>query len=286
MKVTNKLNLPAAFVNAVSVRRHNEPGCFSATTLNKGCKEIILSDRHFDEIEVDAADQVWAVWGTVVHAVLEKQPDNNFHEESFKVPVGNGFVTGQVDSYDMENATIYDWKTASVWKVQFEDFDDWRRQGMTYAWLLKQSGLDVKKCVFIALLKDHSKSKAKKDPSYPQSPVFTYEFEVTPEELEQTGARITEKVKAIEAAELLGDDDIEPCTAEERWADPEKYAVMKNGRKSAVRVFDTLIDAENCAGELGNSHYVETRPAVSRKCGKYCLCKDFCNFYKLMNKGE
>ena len=61
------------------------------------------NDRHFDEIEVDAADQVWAVWGTAVHAVLEKQPDNNFHEESFKVPVGNGFVTGQVDSYDMEN---------------------------------------------------------------------------------------------------------------------------------------------------------------------------------------
>lgn len=59
MKVTNKLHLPAAFVNAVSVRRHNEPGCFSATTLNKGAKEIILSDRHFDEIEVDAADSVW-----------------------------------------------------------------------------------------------------------------------------------------------------------------------------------------------------------------------------------
>ena len=79
---------------------------------------------------------------------------------------------------------------------------------------------------------------------------------------------------------ILCDDDIAPCTPEERWADPEKYAVMKNGRKSAVRVFDTLIDAENCAGELGNSHYVETRPAVSRKCGKYCLCKDFCSFYR------
>ena len=280
MKVTNKLNLPAAFVNAVSVRRHNEPGCFSATTLNKGRKEIILSDRHFDEIEVDAADQVWAVWGTAVHAVLEKQPDNNFHEESFKVPVGNGFVTGQVDSYDMENATIYDWKTASVYKVMKGDFSDWYKQGITYAWLLKQNGLEVRRCRFIALLKDHSMTKAETDSSYPQAPVFTYEFELTPEELEQTGARITEKVKDIEAAELLGDDDIEPCTPEERWADGDKWAVMKNGRKTAIRVFDTEIDAENCAGELGNSHYVEHRPAVSRKCGKYCLCRDFCNFYR------
>lgn len=280
MTVTNNLHLPAAFVNAVSTTRHNEPGCYSATTLNKGTKEIILQDRHFDEITVDAADSVWAVWGTAVHALLESQPDNNFHEEKFKVPVCNSFVTGQVDSYDMERGIINDWKTASVWKVMKDDFSDWYKQGMTYAWLLKQNGLDVHRCRFIALLKDHSKTKAKTDHTYPQSPVFVFEFEITPEELEQTGARITAKVKEIEAAELMGDDDIEPCTAEERWADPEKYAVMKNGRKSAVRVFDTLIDAENCAGELGNSHYVETRPAISRKCGDYCLCKDFCNFYK------
>lgn len=280
MTVTNKLHLPEAFVKAVSVVRHNAPGCFSATTLNKGAKEIILSDRHFDEITVDAADSVWAVWGTAVHALLESQPDNNFHEESFKVPVSNSYVTGQVDSYDMENGVINDWKTASVWKVMKADFSDWYKQGMTYAWLLKQNGLDVRRCRFIALLKDHSMTKAETDSSYPQSPVFTYEFEITPEELEQAGARITAKVMDIEAAELMGDDDIEPCTSEERWADGEKWAVMKNGRKSAVRVFDTEIDAENCAGELGNSHYVEHRPAVSRKCGKYCLCKDFCSFYK------
>lgn len=286
MKVTNKLNMPAAFVNAVSTTRHNAPGCFSATTLNKGAKEIILSDRHFDEITVDAADSVWAVWGTAVHALLESQPDNNFHEEYFKVPVSNSYVTGQVDSYDMENATIYDWKTASVWKVQFADFNDWRRQGMTYAWLLKQSGLDVKKCVFIALLKDHSKTKAKNDSSYPQSPVFIYEFEITPQDMEETRDRILNKVLEIESAYELDDDAIEPCSAEERWADGEKWAVMKNGRKSAVKVFDNQQDADAMAGELGNSHYVEHRPAISRKCGDYCLCKDFCNFYKNMNKGE
>ena len=286
MKVSNRLNLPAAFVNAVSTTRHNAAGCFSATTLNKGAKEIILTDRHFDEITVDAADSVWAVWGTAVHALLESQPDNNFHEESFKVPVSNSFVTGQVDSYDMENGVINDWKTASVWKVQFNDFKDWRAQGLTYAWLLQQSGLDVKKCRFVALLKDHSKTKAKTDSSYPQSPVFIYEFDVTAADMEETAARILAKVQEIESAYKLDDDAIEPCSAEERWADGEKWAVMKNGRKSAVKVFDNKLDADAMAGELGNSHYVEHRPAISRKCGDYCKCKDFCNFYKAMNKGE
>lgn len=286
MRVTNKLNLPAAFVKAVSTDRHNEPGCFSATTLNKGAKEIILTDRHFEEIEVDASEQIWAVWGTAVHALLESQPDNNFHEEKFAVPVSKSTVTGTVDSYDMENGIINDWKTASVWKVQFADFADWRAQGLTYAWLLKQNGLEVKKCRFVALLKDHSKTKAKTDRDYPQSPVFVYEFAVTPDELAETGDRILNKVLEIESAYEKNDDEIEPCSDSERWADGEKWAVMKNGRKSAVKLFDNGKDADAMAGEMGNAYYVEHRPAISRKCLDYCSCKDFCSYYQKMQKGE
>lgn len=286
MKVTNKMNLPAAFVNAVSVRKHNAPGCFSATTLNKGAKEIILTDRHFDELETDAAENVWAIWGTAVHALLESQPDNNFHEEYFKVPVSKSFVTGQVDSYDMENAIINDWKTASVWKVLKNDFNDWQKQGLTYAWLLTQQGLEVKRCRFVALLKDHSKTKARLDPSYPQSPVFIYQFDVTAEMLAATTNRIISKVQEIESAYEMDDDKIEPCSPDERWADPETWAVMKNGRKSAVKLFDKAADADACAGDMGNAYYVEHRPGGSKKCAEYCACKEFCSYYKSMNKGE
>ncbi|MCH5291857.1 MAG: PD-(D/E)XK nuclease family protein [Treponema sp.] len=281
MRITNKLHLPDAFVKAVSVERHNKPGQYSATTLNKGVKEIILQERHWEEFEVDAADNVWAVFGQAVHAILEKScADYTFQEEKFSVLVGNSTVTGIVDLYDMEHSLLVDWKTASVYKVMYRDFSDWHNQGMTYSWIMRQSGLDVKKIMFIAMLKDHSKSKAKFDKSYPQSPVFVYEFDVTPEELEQAGARIKAKVAEIEAAEKMADDDIAPCTAEERWADGDKYAVMKVGRKTAVRVFDTLPDAQGCVGELGSGHYVEHRPAVSRKCADYCLCRDFCNFHR------
>lgn len=335
MRVTNRLGLPAAFVNAVSVRRHNAPGCYSATTLNKGVKEIILTDRHFDELEVDAADSVWAVWGTAVHTLFQAQDEgflvgllrsfiaecknapiigddgelekderpllirlaellearikakfskDTFVEERFEVPLSKSKITGQVDSYDMENATIYDWKTASVWKVQLKDFADWRLQGLAYAWLLTKSGLAVNKCRFVALLKDHSKTKAKNDREYPQSPVYVYEFDVTPDDLAATERRITNKVAEIEAAYKLADDEIEECSAAERWADGEKWAVMKNGRKSAVKLFDSEADADAFAGEMGNSHYVEHRPAVSRKCADYCPCKDFCNFYKAIKE--
>ena len=117
MKVTNRLHLPEAFVKAVSVERHNKAGCYSATTLNKGTKEIILQERHWDEFTVDAADSVWATFGTAVHAIMEKYEDGNFHEEKFDIAVSKSRVTGVVDSYDMERGIINDWKTASVYKL-------------------------------------------------------------------------------------------------------------------------------------------------------------------------
>ena len=186
----------------------------------------------------------------------------------------------------MERGIINDWKTASVYKVMKADFSDWYKQGMTYAWLLQQSGLEVKKCRFVALLKDHSKTKAKNDSSYPQSPVFIYEFDVTPEDMAETRDRILNRVLEIEAAYELEDDFIEPCSDDERWADGEKWAVMKNGRKTAIKLFDNEADADAMAGEMGNAYYVEHRPAISRKCLDYCNCKEFCSFYHAMKKGE
>ena len=73
MKVTNVLGLPQAFVDAVSVERHNEKGCYSATTILHGACETILQERHYDEIEVDASDSIWAVFGSAVHSIFEKQ---------------------------------------------------------------------------------------------------------------------------------------------------------------------------------------------------------------------
>lgn len=285
MKVTNNLGLPAAFVEAVSTERHNRPYHVSATTLNKGTKEICLTDRHWEELETDASQNIWQIWGTAVHSILESHKDNNFHEEQFEVKLNiNGrdrYITGQVDSYDMENGILYDWKTASCWKVQFNDFSDWKQQGLTYAWLLKQHGLDVKRCKFVALLKDFSYSKVGQG-DYPDSPVYIYEFAVTDEELKETEDRIKLKLASIGVAECKGDDDIEPCTPEERWASEDKFAVMEKGKKRAAKLCDTREEAEALAKEKGDKFYVEERKGESRKCANYCICRNFCSFYKKM----
>ena len=185
-----------------------------------------------------------------MHSIFEKQSDNSFKEESFEVKIGESVVTGKVDSYDLENEILVDWKTASVWKVQFQDFDDWRKQGLIYSWLLKQNGLNVKKCRFIALLKDHSKSKARFDANYPQSPCYVYEFDVTEKDLEEIEVFIKEKLEMIRKAEEQADEELDPCTKDERWATDDKFAIMKEGRKTAIKLFDTREDAEKMLESL------------------------------------
>ena len=289
MIITNKYNLPEAFVKAIQNSRHNADKCLSATTLLKGTKEIILTDRHFDEITVDAADEVWALFGTAVHTILEHQEDEAFKEESFSVDVLDYKVTGKVDRYDMKHETIEDWKTASVWKVIFHDFEDWKRQGLIYTWLLRQSGLNVRHIRFIALLKDHSKSEANKKADYPQSPVYIYEFDPTEEELTNIEAYIKGKVLEVSQNAEKADNDIPECTPEQRWATPTKWAVMKEGRKTAVKVCETEEEAKTFIDELEkekDKHFIEERKGQDKNCSDYCSCCEFCSYYKSLQNSE
>ena len=279
MKVTNKLGLPQAFVDAVSVERHNQKGCYSATTILHGTCETILTERHYDELEVDASESIWAVFGTAVHFVMESQDTSTLKEQFYSVDVLNSKVTGRVDSYDQNTKTIHDFKTASVWKVQFEDFEDWRKQGLIYAWLMKKNGFEVSKCEFIALLKDHSKSKAKTDSNYPQLPTYKYCFDVTEENLAEIEKFIFAKVSDLEKAEAIPDESLAPCTKEERWATSGKWKAKKEGRKTALKVCDTEEEARAFIKDVAGG-YVEFVDGSSKKCEDYCICKNFCPFYK------
>ena len=280
MRVTNIYNLPQALVDAITTEKHNKDGEYSATTLLKGACETILTKRHWDDILVDASESIWQIFGTATHSIFEAQKDNTFKEEFFSVDVSKSKVTGRVDSYDLENEILVDWKTASVWKVLKQDFADWKRQGLIYSWLMKQSNLNVQKCRFVALLKDHSKAEAVKT-DYPLNPIYIYEFDVTDEDLKEIETFIFEKVKELEAADKIEDLKLEPCSQEQRWTTPEKWAHMKKMRKSAIKLYDSEEEANNV--ELKKDEYIEHRLGINKKCEHYCHCKEWCPLY---SKGE
>ena len=280
MNVTNVLGLPQALVDAVTLEKHNAPGEVSATTLIKGVKEILLTDRHWDEITVDVKDSMWALWGTATHHLLEKEYDGTFTEEKFEQKVGDLTVTGRVDCYDMANEILYDYKTTSAWKIVYKNFEDWYKQGMIYSWLLSKKGLKVNKCKFVAILRDWSETESLRKPDYPKSPVYVYEFDVTDADIKSVEEVIEQKIAQIESQKEVADDSLPECSKDERWASADVYAVMKEGRKTSVKNFDNKEDADNLAKELGDKHYVETRPGVDKKCTRYCSCYEFCNYYR------
>ncbi len=281
MKFTNKYNLPEGFVKAVSRDYAVSADRLSATSLLKGIKEIVLTKRHWEELEADVSDQVWALFGTAVHSLLEEEGEHEVTEETLRHQFGEITVTGRLDNYNLKTKVITDYKTCSIWKIKFKDFSDWEKQGMIYSWLMRKAGFEVETFRVVAMIKDHSKSEVRRDSSYPESAVCITEYPVTEQAMQETEELITGKVDAYLKALQLTDDEIVECTPEERWAKPDKWAVKKEGRKTAIRVLDDQIEAENMAEDLGKGHYVEYRKGISTKCVDYCAVKDFCHFGKL-----
>ena len=81
----------------------------------------------------------------------------------------------------------------------------------------------------------------------------------------------------------LTDDEIKECSLSERWATATKYAVMKEGRKTALKVCSTEDEAQKFIDDTEKDKdklSIEERPGTDKKCMDYCPCASFCSYYK------
>jgi len=281
MKITNNLNLPTPFLQAVEIDRSYTENEYRVTSLLKGIRETILERRHHNEIEQDVADMIWLIFGTAVHSILEQsqEADHEFKEERLKVAIGEYVLSGQFDLYDTNTGIVKDYKTCSVWKLVFGDFHDWRKQLLIYGWMLRKTGFEVKGGQIVALLKDHSKRDAKFKADYPKYPVETVSFRFTEEDFMEIEEFLFSKFNEIKECEQMSDDVLPICTMEERYNSGNKYAVMKNGRKTALRVLDTMQDAEEWK-KANSGDSIEIREGEDKKCIDYCAVAPFCSYAK------
>ena len=179
-----------------------------------------------------------------------------------------------------DTKTVTDYKTGTVWKVMFDEWDDYHKQLLMYAYMLRKIGFDCKNGQIVMILKDHSKTKAKLDPTYPKYPVYVKKFNFTDEDFANIENFINERFKAYKQYENVPDALLPSCTKEERWHKDDKYAVMKKGRKTAIKLCDSEEEANSKVAELGTGHYVEFREGKDGRCDDYCQVKDFCPFYR------
>ena len=284
MIITNKLCLPQAFVDMASEDYTQDPNRYSATALLKGVREAILEKRHANEIEQDVSDMIWMLFGRAVHSILEnhQEGDHEIKESKIAIDFEEYTLSGIFDLYNEKLAKVTDYKTCSVWKVIFGDYSDWRRQLLIYAWMMRKIGFEVSCGEVVAIIKDHSKSKAKFDKNYPQLPVKVIKFQFTEADFTEIKAWLKEKFAEIRRCESLPDDELPLCTLEERYNSGDKYAVMKKGKKRALRVLDTQEEAEKYMADNGD--YIDVRLGEDKKCQDYCAVCDFCSYYKSLQK--
>lgn len=289
MKITNKLGLPLPFVDAVTREYQYKDNQYSVTSILKGTCQTLLERRHHDEIEQDVSDMIWLIFGTSVHSILENanETDTQLKENKLVIDIGDYKLSGIFDLYDESTRTVTDYKTATVWKVIYNDWEDYRKQLMMYAYMLRSIGFECDTGEIVALLKDHSKTKAKVDKDYPPYPIHKVQFKFTDEDFKEIEKFIFDKFKEIHDSQQLKDDELTPCNEEERWQDPIKYAVKKKGNKRALKLYEDIeLAKKHCATD--DKLEIEVRESIPKKCVDYCGVNIFCPFYQnwLKERGE
>lgn len=280
VKITNLFGLPQPLVDSVNSDEWYSKGSadISVTQLIGPPQIRILSERHDHEIEQDVTDRIFMLFGSAVHNILEKaNTDGYISEERYYADIDGIKIGGQIDLIEKETNILYDYKTTSTWTTIYEinGKPEWEQQTNCYAWLAKQNGIDVKGIKVVCILKDWSKGQAqkKRGEGYPQQPVVTITIPLWDDRKAETF--INSRVMLHKAAQESG--ILPPCSAKERWSRDTKIAVMRGGRKRALKLFDE--EQAQLAYEMVQNtpgSYIEHRIGKSIRCQDYCPVSKFC----------
>ena len=290
MKLTNKYNLPQTFVNVLNRPTYTKGKAhLSATEIINSPRIVQLKKIHWDNLEEDVADKVWAIFGTAIHAVLELgKDDHHVIEQRLHANVDGWDISGAIDLQRVEDdgIIISDYKTTGAWAVMNEK-TDWEQQLNIYAWLVeKVKKVPVKKVEIIAIVRDWSRRDAQTREGYPEAPIKVIDVPLWT--FEQRENFIKERIHLHSNALFASEtgDDLPKCSPSEMWEKQTTWAVRKVGNKRATAVFDTADKAEAKIEELGKGYEIEVRPGERTRCANFCQVRDFCEQWKEYNSGN
>lgn len=223
------------------------------------------------EVTEDASECIWRLIGSAVHAILERAyPDAAIVEQRLFAEVLGWKVSGAFDVYD--NGCLSDYKITSVYaagKVKPE----WLGQLNLLAALARRNNMPVTKLEIVAIWRDWRPREAQYDADYPQAQVSVVPIPLWTEA--EAEAYLDERVRLHQL------DTPPPCTPEEMWYQPGCKALMKKGRKRAIKLYPENTEFS----ALADGEYVEHRPGVYRRCADYCHASRVCEQWKEL-RGE
>jgi len=249
MNITNKHGLPEPIVQAIRRDPYDKGGAdYSATELIQPVRVVMLKRRHKEELTQDAIDMFWSLWGQAAHVILERSVGTGgVAERRLHATILGKKISAALDY--MEDGTIIDYKTQSVWSAVFGGrTEEWTQQLNIQAWLCRQNGIPVERCQIMALYRDWHESKVG-DGKYPDAPAKLIEIPLWDEQ--EQADWIRGRLLAFAAAET----DLPACTKEDTWEKWDKKA----------------------------------RKVKRPRCERYCGAADFCDqwqAFKELTKGD
>lgn len=280
MKITNNHDLPDSVLNALHRPTYTKGDAhISCTELLNSPRIVQLKRKHWDDVEQDASEMVWQLFGSAIHQILEHgKGENHIIEERLFAEFSGWVLSGAIDLQTVtpDGIEISDYKTTSAWAVMNEKAD-WTYQLNVYAHLVeKVKKIPVTNLSIVAIIRDWSAREAKKE-SYPQAPIVTIPITLWPaEDREQfIQSRLTAHSSAMFEADTEG--KLPECSAEEMWERPSSWAIKKEGGVRAKAVYSTKEEAEL---NLTKGYNIEFRPGERTRCRSYCQVSKFCNQFQ------
>lgn len=230
MKITNRAGLPDGLVRAIE----NDPydsgdSDITASTLADPPLLQALKRAHWNELEEDASERVWALLGQAAHVIAERGADKTegiLYEKRLFMDVLGWKVSGAMDHFTIAKGVLSDLKITSAWTLVYKDrLEDWTRQLNVLAHLIDEAGgYKVTALEVIAILRDWAKRDAERSKDYPTQSVVVVPLKLWPKDKRQAyiEGRVKLHQKARELFALGHTDLIMGCTDDERWAKKDR----------------------------------------------------------------
>jgi len=281
MKITNKQNLPAPIVALLSRNYYSKGSSqYSVTELMSPPKIRRLREQYDGEMEIDVTKMIASQLGTFMHGKLEaKEVEGYTNEERIFTEVDGVVISGAIDLQQQVEGgvVIIDYKFVKAWSVK-QGKDDWTTQLNIYKWLVESvKRVPVKGLQICAIIKDYSAHDTSE--GYPEAEAVMIDIPMW--DSVTTEAYVRKRLEMHRNAKVNHEfgEELQACTDEERWMSETVFAVKREGRKSAIRLFKTIEEATELAEK--EKGYVETRQGEPKRCtGDFCGVSKWCKQYQ------
>jgi len=281
MKITNNWNVPETLMTLATTEYYSKGASqYSVTELMSPPRIRRLREQYDEKVVQDVADNLWQLLGSALHVVMERGvTDGYIQEERLFINVDEIAISGQIDlqKETPEGIVIIDYKFTSAWAVM-QDKVEWEQQLNVYKWLVekvkKRKVVGLQICAFIRDFSRHEKKDG-----YPKAPIHMVDIPMW--DAVKTETYVRDRLEQHRNAKMFQDfgEELPLCSDEERWQRETVYAVKREGRKTAIKLFKSIEEATELAEK--EKGYVETRKGEPVRCtGNYCGVAQWCDQYQ------